>query len=230
MLVLTAAPETGTIVPEMGAAVQPDAVGACLFGKTRRAVLGLLFGHPDETFHLRQIARHVNLGMGTVQRELEALAGAGIVLKSRAGNMVHYRVNRELPVYGELRSIVEKTAGAADVVRAALAGLSGRIALAFVYGSVASGAANANSDLDLMIIGDVALAEAVVAIQPAQKALGREVNPSVFTADEFRSKARSGNHFVRDVVSSPKIFVIGGQRELERLGRKRLASGTQGHT
>lgn len=187
-------------------------------------MLGLLFGHPDESFYLRQIARHAGLGMGTVQREMEALAGAGIVVKSRDGHLVHYRVNRDLSVYEDLRALVSKTAGLADVVRNGLAPLSDRITLAFVFGSLATGSVQKGSDVDLMIVGGVTLAETVAALQSAQGVLGREINPSVYTAEEFRTKTLSGNHFLKNVLQSPKLFVIGGERELERLGRKRLAA------
>lgn len=95
------------------------ALSAALFGKTRRAVLGLLLARPDETFYLRQIVRALQCGQGGVQRELHRLASAGIILRVARDRIAFYQANVACPVFGELRGLVLKTAGAGDGLPAA---------------------------------------------------------------------------------------------------------------
>ena len=95
-----------------------------LFGKTRLAVLGVLFGHPGESFYLRELARATGVGLGAVQREVKKLTEAGVIRRTTRGRQVHYEANRESPIFPELRSLMTKTAGMADLVRSALAPLS----------------------------------------------------------------------------------------------------------
>jgi len=192
-----------------------------LFGRTRRDVLGLLLGHPDERFYLRQILRTIGGGSGSLQRELAQLVEAGLVERVREGHQVYFSANRSSPIFGELQAIIQKTAGTGDVLRGALAPLvrKERIAVAFVYGSVAGGVQTAKSDVDLLILGDAALAEVVPAARIAEQRLGREVNPSVYPVREFRAKLKAGNSFLKRVLAGPKLFIAGDDHELERLAR-----------
>ena len=129
----------GTIVPDMSTYRECDTLSMTLFGKTRRAVLSLLYGHADESFYLRQIARIARVGLGAAQREVKQLSDAGILHRVVRGRQVYYQANRHCPVFGELKSLVLKTAGAAAVIQAALAPLADRIRAAFLYGSTAHG-------------------------------------------------------------------------------------------
>jgi predicted nucleotidyltransferase len=200
-----------------------DTIASALFGKTRQAVLALLYTHDEESFYLRQIARAVTGGQGAVQRELARLTAAGLLIRTAKGNQVHYQANPHSPVFFELKSLIVKTVGVADVLKAALAGLGDRISCAFVYGSLAAGAESATSDVDVMVIGNVSFGEVATALHAAQETLGREVNPSVYPPSEFREKFRTGDHFLNSVVRAPKIMLLGDEYELTRLGSKRLA-------
>lgn len=198
-----------------------------LFGKARRAVLSLLYGHPDESFYLRQIVRATGAGLGPVQRELKQLAGVGIIRRSVQGRQVYFQANPDSPVFKELRGLITKTAGVAGALQSALAPLRARIAIAIVYGSVARGEEVRRSDVDLLIIGEVAFSEAVKALHGAQETLGREVNPTVYPVAEFRSRVAGKHHFIQDILSGEKIFVIGNEHELKRLVGERLAGKAQ---
>jgi predicted nucleotidyltransferase len=210
----------------MSAESQIDRLTAALFGKTRRALLALFYTHPDESFYLRQVIRAISLGQGTVQRELSNLTRAGLIIRSSRGNQVFYRANRESPVFPELQSLMVKTAGVADILREAFRDLKGRIRLAFIYGSFAIGTFRNQSDLDVMVIGKVTFAEVAEAVRSAQEILGREVNPTVYSPTEFQKKVGTGHHFLKSVVKAPKTFFIGEERELTRVGQKRLADQT----
>lgn len=151
---------------------------------------------------------------GTLHRELTALAALGILNRETVGRQVFYSANHDSPIFAELSSLLRKTAGLVDVIRDALKSIAKRIDVAFLYGSMATGEATARSDADVMIIGKVTFAEAVKALSAAERALRREVNPTVMTGDEFRRKRRSGDAFVSSVWAEPKLWVIGGEREL----------------
>jgi predicted nucleotidyltransferase len=211
----------GTIDPIMGTATKPDLVSRLLFGSTRRAVLALLLGRPDERFYLREILRAVGGGSGAVQRELKQLVSVGLVEREVRGHQVYFFANRAAAIFPELQAIIEKTAGAVDVLRASLATLlsEGRVELAFVYGSVASGKKTARSDVDLLVIGDVSLAQIVPALRAAEARLGREVNPTVYPVKEFRDKVKHAAPFLKRVLAGPKLFVAGDDRVLGRLAR-----------
>ena len=215
--------KSGTIVPSMGTKALKPRVSSALFGKTRQAVLALLYGHDKESFYLRQIVRAVSLGQGAVQRELAHLTAAGLLTRTRRGNQVYYQANRNASIFPELKSLLVKTAGAADVLRATLAPYADRVQAAFLYGSVAKGTDTAASDVDLLVIGKVSFGEVAEAISTAQEKLQREVNPSVYSPEEFRKKLLAGHHFLKGVFQGPKIFLIGSERELKRLDSKRLA-------
>ena len=192
-------------------------IASALFGKTQRGVLGLLFPNSQRDFSLSEIVRAVGTGMGAVQRELTRLVEAGLVTRRRRGNQVLYQANRHSPVFPELRGLMVKTAGVADVLRDALAGLSGRMEVAFIYGSMARGAEDSHSDVDVMVIGDVSFGEVVDALHATQTTLAREVNPNVYPADEFREKVLAGQTFIRTLLAEPKVYLIGSDDELGRL-------------
>ena len=141
-----------------------------------------------------------------------------MITRTRVGSQVHYQANRRSPVFSELKSLMVKTAGVAEVLRDSLAGVAEQIDVAFVFGSFARKEDRASSDVDLMVVGAVSFGDVVSALQSAQKETGREVNPAVFSAEEYRTKARSKDRFVGSVLNSSKIFLIGGENELRRLG------------
>ena len=196
-----------------------DRVAEALFGKTRRNVLSLLFGRSDEQFYMRQIARMTGVSTASVQHELARLTEAELVIRSPDGKQVYYRANTFSPVFSEIRSLMEKTVGAVAVLRTTLSELSGegRIDLAFLYGSFASGTQVSASDVDVMVIGDTTLSELIPVLRQAQDRLGREINPSVYPRAEFQERLRAGEHFVSRVLERPKIMLIGTEDELEKL-------------
>ena len=189
-----------------------------LFGRTRGAVLAVLFGHVGESYYLRQLARMTGIALGPVQRELRQLVDAGLVTRKTLGTNILYSANEASPVFTEMRSLVAKTVGIHDVLHAALLPLEKKINLAFVYGSVARSGESHQSDVDLMIVGRVHFADVVERIAEAQKTLNREINPTVYTVKEFTSKVR-GN-FLKTVLGERKLFVIGDENVLRELGQQ----------
>ena len=189
-----------------------------LFGKTRQAVLALLYGRADSSFYTKQILDAVKIGRGAVQRELKNLTDAGIIIREVQGRQVYYRANARCPVFDELKSIVRKTFGVADVIRQSLAINADKIRVAFIFGSTARSADDRRSDIDLMVVGRLSFGDVVSLITPAEQKLGREVSPVVYQTAEFKKKLKDDHHFVKTVLENEKIFVIGDEDELRRLG------------
>ncbi len=190
---------------------------------TRSRVLALLFCNSDRTFHFREIARSTGTSPGALQRELTRLLQTGLLLKQRIGNQVHYQANSSSPIFDEIKSLMIKTAGLADVLRNALRTLQDRISVAFIFGSLAKGKETSNSDVDVMIIGDVSFSEIVTALSATQDIVRREVNPSVYPPGEFTTKILQGDHFLNSLIAEPKIFILGDRNEFEKLVGQRPA-------
>jgi len=189
--------------------------------------LFLLYGHADESFYLRQIVRMTGAGLGPVQRELKQLTDTGIIRRFVQGRQTYFQTNPDSPIFSELKSLITKTAGVAETLQSALAPVADRISIALVYGSIARGEENHRSDIDLLVVGDVSFSEVVKVLRSAQETLGREINPTVYPVEEFRSRIAEDHYFIRDILNGPKIFVIGDEDELKRLAGERLAGQAQ---
>ncbi len=192
-----------------------------LFGRTRGAVLSILYGHVGKGFYLRQLARLTNIALGPVQREIRQLVEAGLVSKKTIGTQTLYSANLDSPVFREIKGLVTKTVGMHDVVAEALSSLRDEINLAFVYGSVARSREREHSDVDVMVVGNVDFDAIVEKLRDAEKTLNREINPTVYSIREFSKKLR-GN-FLKTVLAEKKLFIIGDEDDLRDLGQKHLA-------
>ncbi len=188
---------------------KPPDIALALFGKTRRSVLGLFFAAPDTAFYLRQVVREAGAGQGAVQRELQHLTQAGILVRTARGRQVYYQVNRASPVFAEMHGLMLKTAGLAEVLREALAPFGAKIRQAFIYGSQAAGTAAAGSDVDLHVVGEMDELALHRAIREAEARLGRAVNYNLLTPAEWERRKRARGGFIARVVQGPKIPVVG---------------------
>jgi uncharacterized protein len=224
---LHSVPAQGTIVPIMSTVAGNFVAHRGLFGRTRAAVLAVLYGHADQSFYLRQLVRAIGAGHGALQRELQHLTDIGLILRRTQGNQVLYQANSQSAIFPEIKSLITKTVGIHDVIRSSLVSLGSEIQIAFVYGSVARQQERANSDVDLMVLGNAPFGEVVSALGPAQRRLGREINPTVFAVDEFRSKLASRDHFLRSVMKEKKLFVLGTENEFAKLASKQLAGSAR---
>ncbi len=205
---------------------QPIDLGTLFFGAYRRQVLGLLLLHPEESFHLREIARATNTQPGTLRRELALLTEAGVLRRERVGNQVRYQADPACPIYEELRGILKKTVGVVDALRQALSPLADNILVAFVYGSLASGGERKSSDVDVMIVGAVSFEEVVAALHPYESQLRREINSNVYDPGEFKKKAKEKGSFLSHVLEAPKLFILGRENDLRQLAANRKGKST----
>jgi predicted nucleotidyltransferase len=186
-----------------------------LFPKVRQRVLAVLFGNPGRSFYANEVIALAQSGTGAVQRELLALSEAGLVTVSKQGNQKHYQANAAAPVFSELRGLVLKTMGLADVLKIALTPLFPQIELAFVYGSVARQQDTAHSDIDVMIVSaSLGYADVFGALESAATTLDRKVNPTLYAPAEIAKRINQDNAFVTRVLQQPKIWLLGNEEQL----------------
>ena len=187
-----------------------SAIGDALFTKTQQRVLGLLYGKPEQSYYLNEIVRLAAVGKGSVNRELDKLCAAGLLTVSRQGNQNHYQANANNPIFNELKAITQKTFGVVDIIKAALAPLLPQLNCAFIYGSVAQGTEHAGSDIDLMLVGDdMSYSEVMELLAPAERQLGRTINPTLYTVAEFTDRKNSHQPFITRVIEQPKLWLVG---------------------
>jgi predicted nucleotidyltransferase len=204
--------------PNMGIPSSPaesSELANALFPKVRQRVLGVLFGTPDRSYYANEVIALAQSGTGAVQRELAGLTKAGVLTVSRQGNQKHYQANASAPVFAELRSLVRKTMGLADVLRTALAPLAAQIDAAFIYGSVARHQDTAQSDVDVMIVStNLGYGEVFAALESATASLGRKVNPTLFSLTDWNKRVAQDSAFVTRICQQPKIWLVGNETQL----------------
>jgi predicted nucleotidyltransferase len=197
--------------PIMGMMPPPNSsISDALFSKVRQRVLAVLFVAPDRSFYTNEVIGLAQSGAGAVQRELADLAAAGLLTVRKQGNQKHFQANAASPVFVELRSLVLKTSGLADVLRAALLPLAPQIAVAFVFGSVAKQQDTAASDVDLLVVSDtLGYGDVFGALEAASQTLGRTINPALYSTADFQARQLGDNAFINRVMQQPKIWLIG---------------------
>lgn len=188
-----------------------SSIGMALFTKAQQNVLGLLYGNPDRSFYLNEIARKTAMGKGALTRELAKLTDAGILTVTKLGNQSHYQANSRCPIFGELKQIVLKTFGIKGLLQQGIADLLSEVEQAFIYGSVAKGEEHAESDIDLMLVGDgLSYSEVMERLEPLEEQLHRQINPTIYTPEEFSQRIAEGQNFLSKVVSQPRIDLLQG--------------------
>ena len=187
-----------------------------LSSRVKAEIFRLLFGVDQRELHVREIQRQSGFSVGTVQQELRRLSRLGLIVSRRDGNRVYFQANAQHPLAADIRNLVLKTSGLVEVLREALS--CDEIKLAFVFGSLASGAERAHSDVDLMVIGSIGLRQLTKLLSGVSARVGREVNPHIMTIGEFKKRRKTRDHFLTTVLAAPRLFVKGNEHELETMG------------
>jgi predicted nucleotidyltransferase len=205
------------IMPKMGMKKSKAATGLAdaLFSATQQRVLARFFGHPERSYYANELISATGGGSGAIQREIAKLERSGLIVAERRGSQKHYKANTDSPLFQELRGIVLKTIGLAGPLREALEPHTDKIKAAFVYGSVAKREDTASSDIDLMIVSDeLDFATLVKSLISLEEKLEREVNPNVFTSDEFSRRRGEPDGFISRVLDQPKLWIVGSEDDL----------------
>jgi len=183
---------------------------------TRAEVFTILFGLRQRELHNRDIARRSKHSEAAVRQELTKLADLDLVHLRRDGNRVYYSANRSHPLFHEIHSMVLKTTGLIDVLAEALS--DNRIETAFVFGSIAKGEETPDSDVDILIIGNIGLMEVSRLLSGVSERLEREINPIVMSREEYIRRAGTDDHFANNVIKGARLFVKGDPDEFEAMG------------
>lgn len=175
--------------------------------KARVEILKLFLFNPEDSFYQRQISAITRQSIRGVQREVEKLHNLGLIEKTTQGNRVYYKVNRNCPIFEELKNILFKSVGIAKVLKDNLK--KDGIKVAFIYGSYAKGEESLSSDIDLMVIGDISSRELSGILSKPKRELMREINYVVFPMQEFIKRIKQKDHFLKSVLKDKKMFIVG---------------------
>jgi predicted nucleotidyltransferase len=190
---------------------------ATLFPTLRGELLAATLSRPDKWWYLSELAGYLRTTPSSLQRELKALVSGGILQQRRDGTRTYFKADTRSPLFPELQGLIEKTAGLLPTLQQKLAPFRSRIACAFVYGSIARTDEHALSDVDLMVIGDVGVADLAPALRKAESQIGREVNVINYSVREFRKRVAAKDHFLTEVLRGSREFVQGNQRDLDEI-------------
>jgi predicted nucleotidyltransferase len=188
-----------------------------LFPKIRQGILAATYGQPERSWYLSELAALMRTSPSSLQRELESLSNAGILRKKRDGNRIYFQAEQHSPIFDSLYELVDRTLGVVPALSEVISPFANKILCAFVYGSVASAREHALSDVDLLVVGSVGLAELAPMLRELEKKFNRECNVTCYKAAEFINKAKKENHFLTAVLKNEKIFILGGDNELDKL-------------
>ncbi len=183
-------------------------IASVLFTKTQQRLLALFYGKPDSSFYLNEVARRAGVGKGAVVRELKKMTEAGLLTTCQQGNQQHYQANPDNPIFEELKAITRKTFGVREVVRESLAPVLGQCDMAFIYGSVAKGEEHAASDIDVLLVGhNLSYGDIMDMLEPAEQQLGRTINPTLFSHDEFQQRKDQQQSYISRIMTQPKLWL-----------------------
>jgi predicted nucleotidyltransferase len=194
--------------------------------KIRINILAQFLMNPDREFYLREFVKILNISPRSVSLELKNLSDIDFLKKRISGHQHYYIANTSHILFKDLQNIFLKTVGVKDVIYKVIKLYEKNIEYCFIYGSIAEGNFSSDSDIDLMIIGDINSKMISKVVLKAGETLNREINFSIFTKKELLQRLNKNDHFISHLYLQPKIFVIGESNEFERMGKKRMAKKT----
>jgi predicted nucleotidyltransferase len=204
--------------------VRKDSKLAALFPGLRQGVLRATIMNPDRWWYLSELATHLGTSPSSLQRELSSLVGSGILQQRREGSRRYFRAQDQSPIFPELQRLFEKTYGTVATLRSLLQPFGEKVFSAFLFGSIARGEEHALSDIDLMVIGNIGLADLSPILRKGEARLGRDINVMNYSRSEFLERIREKDHFLHNVLKSTKVFVKGNESDLDNLAGKQKSA------
>jgi len=181
--------------------------------KIRQGLLALFFTNPSQKYYLRELERLLGYSAGSIRRELLRFQKDNLFNTNKVGNLLFYSINTGHPLFKELKSIVSKTIGVEGSLKKVLSSVSG-IKIAFTYGSFASNKEKSDSDIDIMIIGNPNTSNLNEKIAGLERRLKREINPTIYSLQEYKTRKRLRRGFIMDLLKNPKIMLVGKENDL----------------
>lgn len=186
------------------------------FTKNKTLLLEIFFANPEKTYYLRELGRLIGKEPGVFQRDINGLAERDILISEYKANSRFFRLNKTHPLYKELKSIFFKTVGAEGKLKEILKDIKS-IKIAFIFGSYAKGKEDSLSDIDLMLVGKPDEDLLIAKISELENKLNREINYHIFSLKDWKKKIQEKDSFIKNILSGPKIFLIGDKNELSRI-------------
>jgi predicted nucleotidyltransferase len=177
--------------------------------KIRIELLKILALNPESTFNINELSRRTGFSLRGVEKELKNLLTGGILRREVSGNQHLYQLDQLCPIYQEIKAIITKTVGLTELVKQALISVEKKIERAFIYGSFASGDYGNESDVDLFVVTELSGLKLAELLGEVQNEIGRSINVSQFTADEFSQRKEQNDHFLKRVLEGPQINIFG---------------------
>jgi predicted nucleotidyltransferase len=184
-------------------------VRTLISSKIRIELLKLLALNPESTFNINELGRLTGFSLRGVDKELKNLLAGGILRREVLGNQHRYQLDPLCPIYREIKGIITKTVGLVELVKQALISVEHKIERAFIYGSFASGDYGNDSDVDLFFVTDLSGLKLAELLGEVQNEIGRSINVSQFTEDEYNHRKKQNDHFLNRVLEGPKIKIFG---------------------
>jgi len=200
--------------------MRTEATLAALVNPTRQAILAATFLRPGKSWYLSELAAYLGTRSSTLQRDIGSLVRVGILEKHVDGRRSYIKANEDSPIFPEIRSLIEKTSGIVPMLQEMVRKMGKKVRWGFIYGSLARGEEGARSDVDLMLIGAVSTMEVAPLLRRLEKAVDRQINPTIFTEDDFFKSVTQKNHFLLTLMRGKKIMLKGTEDELEAVARR----------
>ncbi|MFA6171179.1 MAG: nucleotidyltransferase domain-containing protein [Patescibacteria group bacterium] len=195
-----------------------------LKSKLKAKLYAYYFDHPGAELYLRELARLLKEDASNLARELNKLEKKGTFASEFKGKQKYFKLNKNYPLYRELKNIIAKSVGIESALEKAVKNLDG-VLCAFIYGSRARSEDKAGSDIDLFLIGaDINKRDLLEKISLIEKKIGREINYRIFSPRDLEKEIEKGNSFIENVVKSKKIFIKGDEKNFRKFSQSRFSS------
>lgn len=187
-----------------------------LISKVRVRIIKLFLTNPDAQLHVREIARRVGAEINAVRRELSRLRRINFLKRTPRGNRVFYSIRPDFVFLDELLGMVAKETGIGRAILERREEL-GKINFALLSKPFVKGRVSKPSEVDLLIVGKISLPLMTKLIENEQQRLGHEVNFTILTPEEFDFRKRRKDPFIIDVLSQPRVVLLGNEEKYCRL-------------
>jgi predicted nucleotidyltransferase len=188
-----------------------------LFPKVRQNILSATYSQPEKWWFMSELATFIETTPSSLQRELATLVDSGILRSRRDGNRLYFQAETDSPIFVPLRDLISQTLGIVGEIKESISQFAEKIDFAFIYGSVARGEEHTLSDVDIMVVGSIGLAELSPPLRELGRKFNREINATCYRVEEFQKKLETQSHFLTNVIGNEKIYLIGGEDELESI-------------
>ncbi len=174
--------------------------------RLRKKALGYFFTNPNASLYLRETAYVLKEDPGNLFKELKRLEKEGIFISTRRGNQRYFSLNKEYPLYKELKAVIFKTIGVEGSLKKII-NETDKVKFAFIYGSFAQNRESGASDIDILIVGNPDKNSLLEKIDNLEHRLQREINYNIYTEEEFQEKIRKKDSFMLNILKRPKIIL-----------------------